>query len=140
MNNREKELKSKLRLDINRTLLTISFTIFALIISLNLELFKESPWVPIQLTLSIPLLLSSIFSRSKLAHAKKPKLWEEYGFFTFMFGYAFLINVVGILLSIAINPIFGLIFLFFNLFMAILYSVFEVIENKSKIFSRIKKD
>lgn len=140
MNPKEREIKSKLRLDINRTLLAIGFTIFALIISLNPSLFKESFLVPMQLTISIPLLLSSIFARSRLAYTKKPKLWEEYGFLTFLIGYAFLINVIGILLSIFINLTIGLIFIFFNILSAIVYSIFEISEDKSKLSSRIKKD
>jgi len=140
MNQKEKVVKAKLRLNINNTLLTVSFTIFALIVTLNPPLLKSSFIIPLQLTLSIPLLLTSIFARSKLAYANKPEMWNEYGFFTFLIGYAFLINVVGILLSISINPKFGLIFLSFNLVMAISYSIFEIIEKKEKLASRIKKD
>nr|MBA4405582.1 hypothetical protein [Nanoarchaeum sp.] len=140
MEQKEKELKSKLRLDINRSLLAVCFTVFALIISINPSLFKQSFLVPIQLTLAIPLLLSSMFARSKLAYTTRPKLWDKYGFFTFLVGYSFLINVLGILLSISIGLKFGLTFLIFNMTMSLIYSTFEIIEHKSKLVSRIKKD
>ena len=140
MNQKEKEIKSKLRFDINRSLLAIAFTIFALIISLNPSLFRESFLVPIQLTTAIPLLITSLFARSKSAHTNKLKLWEKYGFYTFLVGYSFLINVLGILLSVSIGLVFGLIFLIFNILTSLAYSTIEIIENKHKITSRIKKD
>jgi len=140
MNKKEKIIKSNQRIAINRSLLAICFTIFALIISLNPSLLRGSFLVPLQLTLAIPLLLSSIFARSKLAYTKRPKMWEEYGFFTFLVGYSFLINVLGILLAGSIGLIFGLIFFSFNIIISLSYSIFEVIENKSKWPSRIRKD
>ena len=140
MNQQEKEVKAKLRLDINRSFLAISFTIFALIISLKPSLFRESFFVPTQLTIAIPLLLSSIFARSKLAHTTRPKMWEEYGFITFLIGYSFLINVLGILLAVSIGLRYCLIFLIFNIIISLTYSTFEIIENHSKLVSRIIKD
>ena len=140
MDQKEKEVKAKLRLDVNRTLLGIIFTIFALIISLNPSLFQSSIWVPLQLTLAIPLLISSIFARSKLAHTNRIKIWENYGCSTFVSAYSFLINILGILISTSIGLNFSLIFIVVNILSALLYSTLEVIENKSKLKSRIKKD
>lgn len=140
MNQKEKEVKSKLRLDVNRTLLAISFTVFALIISINPSLLKNSLIVSLQLTISIPLFLSSIFARSKLAHAKEINLWENYGFVTFLVGYAFLINVVGNLLSISAGIFLGLAFFGVNMVLPIVYSCIEVKENKYKFWSRFRKD
>jgi len=137
---KEKEIKSKSRLDINRTLLGVIFTVFALIISLNPSLLRESFLVPLQLTLAIPLLLASTFARSKLAYTKKPKMWEKYGFFTFLLGYSFLINIIGIILSASISLYIGLAFLIFNILTSVTYSIFEIVEDKTKIKSRIKKD
>jgi hypothetical protein len=136
----EKKVRSKFKLDINRSLLAISFTIFALIISLNPGLLRQSFFVPIQLTLAIPLLLSSIFARSKLAYAKKPRLWEDYGFYTFLIGYAFLMNVLGMLLSMSIGLVYGMIFMVFNIFISLTYSIIEVYEDKSTLTSRLVKD
>jgi hypothetical protein len=134
------EIKSKLRLDINRSLLAVTFTIFVLIISLNPSLFKESIWMLLQLVIAIPLLLSSMFARSNLATAKKPKLWEKYGYFTFLISYSFLINVIAILISMVIGLAIGLIFLGLNVIVSITYSIIATREDKTKIISRIKKD
>lgn len=140
MNQKDRELKSKLRLDVNRTLIAIAFTVFALIISLNADLLRQSFWVPLQLTLSIPLLLSSIFARSKLAHTKLVDMWEDYGFFTFLVGYSFLLNVLGILLAVSIGKFFGILFLVFNILVSVFYSYLEIVEEKKKLLSRIEKD
>lgn len=140
MNQKEKEIKSKLRLDINRTLLAVSFTVFALIISINPSILQDSFLISLQLTFSIPLFLSSIFARSKLAYTKKSKMWESYGFIAFLLGYAFLINVIGNLISISAGYLFSLFFFGANIILPIIYSSFEVVEDKHKLWSRIKKD
>jgi hypothetical protein len=137
---KDQKQKANIRLNINLRLLTVSFAIFALTISLNISLFKENILVPMQLVLTIPLLMTSIFARSRLVHSRRADLWEKFGFLTFVISYAFLINVVGILISITLGSIFGLVFLFFNIFMAMSYSIFEVIEERAKITSRILKD
>lgn len=140
MNKKMQEMKSKLRLDINRSLLAICFTIFALVITLNPRLFRESALVPLQLILSIPLLLSSTFARSKLAYSKKPVMWDEYAYVTFLIAYAFMINVIGILLSSVISTKLGIIFLGFNILVSFVYSGFELFEDRSKLASRMRKD
>ena len=134
------ETKNRLRLDINLSLLQVSFTVFALFISLNPAVFQKSPLVPIQLTMSIPLLMSSIFARSKVAATKRPAMWEQFGFISFLISYTFLLNVLGILLAAYIGSAVGLTFLIFNVLMAFLYSFFDVIEEPKKLPSRIVKD
>lgn len=67
MNQKDSEIKSGSRLNINLYLLSITFTVFTLIISINPTLLKESTACTLQLTLCVPLLISSIFARSKLA-------------------------------------------------------------------------
>jgi hypothetical protein len=135
----EETTKAKLRLDLNRSLLAINFTIFALIVSLNPSLFKLTPFT-LQLTTAIPLLLSSSFARTKVAYSKKPEIWKDYGYYTFLIGYSFMINVFGIILSKNFDLVYGIFFLIFNIFVAIMYSLLEIIENKSKLRTRIIKD
>jgi hypothetical protein len=132
--------KARDRLDLNKTFLTICFSVFTFIIALNPDLLKENLFLSIELTLAIPLFLTSLFARSKLAYAEKTKLWENYGFITFVLGYAFLINIIGILLSLFINLNVGMLFFGMNIISPLIYSTLEVIENKSKLKSRIIKD
>jgi hypothetical protein len=140
MDQKEKEIRSRFKFEINICLPTISFTLFGIIVSLNPSLLKESFLLPMRLTITIPLLLSSIFARSKLAYTQRPKLWESYGFITFLISYSFLINILGILLAASVGLFFGLAFLFANIMISMVYSSLEVLEDKSKLFLRIKKD
>jgi len=140
MNKKQRENKYRSRQDINRSLIAISFTIFGLIISINPELLKGSFLIPLQLTLAIPLLLSCMYARSKLLTSRKPQMWEDYGYVTYLLGYSFIVNVIGILLSASVSLFVGMTFLLFNILSSVIYSVFEVMEDKYKIRSRIKKD
>jgi len=140
MEHEEKKTKAQLRLSINQSLLAITFTVFALTISLKPSLLKESLFVPTQLTVAIPLLFSSLFARSKLPFAKHPRMWEEYGYFTFLIGYSFLINVLGTLLTVSIGKPSGIIFFVANILISVAYSCLEIAEDRSKLFSRIRKD
>ncbi len=107
---------------LNRTLLAISFTVFALIVSLDKSLF-----------------LSSTFARSK-TDEKNVVRWENYAFFTFLIGYSFLLNVVGLLLSNAVSPLLGLLFFLVNILTASTYSFMKILDNKIKMKTRLLKD
>ncbi len=132
--------KSEARSNINLWLLSICFTLFTFIVAVNPKLLQENPFLSLQLTLAIPLLMTSIFARTKLAHTHRIRLWEEYGFITFIIAYGFLLNVVGILLAMLVNTQIGIIFFVANIFSALVYSGVEVIEQRSKLMSRIYKD
>jgi hypothetical protein len=140
MNKRERETKAKLRLDISQHLLIVSFTIFGLMISLESSLLAEYIVIPLQLTMAIPLILTSIFSKLKLAFSKNYNLWNTFGYYTFTFAYAFLINVIGILLSIKIGLIYAIIFFTFNISLTILYSIIDMKADNSTLDERIRKD
>ena len=133
-------LKAKNRLDVNRSLIGIAFSIFIFIIALNSSLLKDSIFLPIELTAAIPFLLTSIFARSKLAYAKRSEMWERFGNVTFLIGYSFLINAVGILLSSLIEWRLGMLFFAINIILPLIYSKIELIENSGKLKSRIMKD
>jgi hypothetical protein len=140
MEQKEREIKASSRLDINLSLLAVCFTVFALIISLEPALFSENFLVPMQLTVAIPLLLSSIFARAKFAYTKKPGIWNKYGLVTFLIAYSFLINTVGILLSKVIGTPYGLTFLISNIVISLVYSIFEILEDGNKIVPELGKD
>lgn len=140
MSNKINEIKSSARLNINLYFLSIVFTVFALIVSIKPDLLKESFIITVQLTFSIPLLISSIFARSKLAHTDRPKLWEDYGYFLFILAHAFLINTLGILIALLVDKDIAVAFLTFNILSAAVYSMFEIIEKPSKLRPRIIKD
>jgi len=133
-------LKSKSRLKVNLTLLGICFTIFTFIIAVNPSLFKANLFLASQLTIAIPIFITSIFARTRLGYSKKPKIWNKYGFITFMIAYSFLINVIGILLSTLVSLSMGMVFFVMNIISVLTYSYVEIKEDKAKIKSRVKKD
>jgi hypothetical protein len=140
MDQSERELKGRIRLDINLWMFSVAITIFVFILATNPEILKSTMALPIEITFAIPLFITSIFARSKLLHAKKPDMWETYGSTTFMLGYAFMVNVIGILLSFFINLNIGIIFFLFSILISLVYSVLDVIEDDYKWKRRILKD
>lgn len=132
--------KARLRMDINLWFLAIAFTLFTFIISLNPTLVKNNIFLSLQLALSIPLLFSSIFARSRLCFSSKVMGWNLYGFITFTVAYGFLINVIGILLATLVGVKIGMIFWVANILSALFYSFLEILEDKIKFRSRLYKD
>jgi len=133
-------IKSEARLNINLWFLSLCFTLFTFIVAINPGLLKGNPFVSIQLTLAIPLFITSVFARSRLAYTQRMRLWEEYGFITFTIAYGFFLNVVGILLANLAGKNVGIIFFVCNILCTFLYSTVEVIEDRKKMSSRIYKD
>lgn len=126
--------------EINRLLFGIAFSLFTFIAALNPNLLKSSLFLPLQLTLAIPLLLSSIFARSRMIISSNKEKWEEYGFITFLISYTFLVNVVGILLSLLIDTTLSMAFFGINILTSLVYSGMRVGERTSTLSSRFKKD
>ena len=133
-------LKAKSKLEVDLYLLAIAFTLFTFIIAINPALVRDNVYLSLQLTFAIPLLISSVFARTKQSYSGKPAVWEFYGFITFILAYAFLVNVVGILLSTLVSAKIGVIFWGANVILALLYSALEIAEDRAKIASRPWKD
>ena len=132
--------KSEIRVRVNLTLLAMSFTLFTFISALNAQMLRDNIFLALQLTLAIPLIISSIFARSKLTYIKRTKKWSDYGFYTFIMAYTFLINSVGIILSYVISFKIALVFFLLNIAGALTYSTIDLSEHKDKLKKRLKKD
>jgi len=128
------------KIDINLALLGIGFVLFTLIITLNPLLLKENYLLAMELTLVIPLLITSCSARIKNITHPNNKVWKKLGFYTYLFGYAMLINVVGIFLQLFVNFEISLLFFGLNIFMALLYSIFEIIEKSDSFSTKWYKD
>ena len=140
MVSKKQEIKSKLRVDISRSLITVSITIFIFILTFKPEILKGSFLLPVQITFSIPLFLTSMFARMRLAYKERPKIWETYEYISFVLGYFLLLNSLGILLSLRINLTIGMMFFAINILISLIYSSILIRENKAKLKSRIIKD
>ena len=130
----------KIRSDVNRSLLGICFTLFTIIVALNPSLLKDNILLTIELTIAIPLLITSSFAKAKITHTNRTNLWVRYAFYTFILAYSMLINVIGIFLSIFVNTQVSMIFFGVNIITALFYSGIYIIENQRGIFSRFFKD
>lgn len=144
MENREIEFrksKAESKLSVNLWLLGVSFTLFTFVIAVNPDLLKNNIFLSLQLTLAIPFLMSSIFARTKLMHADNShRVWDTYGFITFIMAYSFLINVVGIFLSTLIGIGTGMIFFGANILFALVYSIVEINNCRERVWFKAFKD
>ncbi|MFT4261606.1 MAG: hypothetical protein ACMXX9_04205 [Candidatus Woesearchaeota archaeon] len=131
------EIKTKI--DINRSLLAVTFTIFVLIITLDANLLKENIYLTIQLPATIPLLIVSIFSRSKVSGSRKPHLWEGLSYIGFIVGYSFLINIIGIILFDKVSMLASTIFFLINIITEAIYSAISILDG-TDIKKRLLKD
>ena len=118
--------KTHSRLSINFTLLAVSFTIFTFIITRNPDLLQKNVLLTLQLVCAIPLLMASTLSRAKLIAHWEKKRFDKFAYITFLFAYAFIINVIGILLFSAISHLAGYIFFAINLITPLIYSGIEI--------------
>ena len=124
----------------NVTLLGICFTIFTFIISIRPELLIRDYVLTLQLVCSIPLFMSTIFARIKAGHLKKAKYVGAYGSTTFLLGYTFLVNVVGLLTSNFISLKISMIFFIVNILAALSYTIVQIGDHKNTWKRRIIKD
>ena len=131
--------KASTRIALNRSLLAIIIGVFFLIINLREELLFQKI-LTIQLILAIPLFITSILSYSKMGYSNEIKKWNILGYITFIFAYAFLLNVIGILLGNIVGVTIALIFFASSWILALTYSFVDISYDKSVIKERIIKD
>ncbi len=128
------------RIDINLALLGIAFVLFTLVVTNSPELLKQNIFLATELTLVIPLLITSCSAKLKIITRSFNKAWRKLGFYTYLVGYAMLLNVIGIFLQIFVSINISLLFFGVNIFMALLYSVFEIVEKSDTFSSKWLKD
>jgi len=132
--------KAESRININIALLSIGFLLFTLIVTIAPTILSKNILLAAELTLTIPLLIASCLARTKTIDIIKKEVWNNFGFITFILGYGLLISVIGMFLSSIVNIQISMLFFGVNIIMALIYSIIEVIENKTKISSRVYKD
>ncbi len=133
------ESKSSSRIALNRSLIAISAGVFFLTINLREELLFQKILL-VQLVFSIPLFLTSILAYSKIGYREKVAKWNVLGWVSFIFGYTFLLNVIGILIGNIISVKIAVLFFLFSWLLTIIYSLVDVIDNRTAIKERLAKD
>ena len=131
--------KAANRVSLNRSLLAIVIGIFFLTLNLKQELLSQKI-LALQLILAIPLFTISMLAYSKVGYRKEIKGWNILGWVTFTFGYAFLFNVIGILVGEFIGVTLALAFFATSWILMLIYSFVDINYNKSVIKERIIKD
>jgi hypothetical protein len=132
--------KSSVRVAMNSRLISVSFIIFIFIITTKPAIFLSHALIAAQLILSIPFLLTSTLNRSKLDYFVHSKAWDTFGWITFVTGYTFLLNVVGIIIANYVSLKLGIIFFVVNWVLALTYSAIEVSINRKVLKRRLFKD
>jgi len=130
--------KNSSKLKISTELIAVSFLIFIFILTVKPEILSTEKIVAAQMVLSIPFLLTSALIRSKMTPRKMIR-WEVLGYISFILGYAFLVNTVGILISLYALFI-GILFFVVNWILVLTYSSVDISYHKSRIKSRFLKD
>jgi hypothetical protein len=128
------------RISLNQALLSIVITFFVLIITLNSDYLKNHLFLTAQLIIAIPLLLSSTLSHITGQKKNNARIWVSYGSSLFIVGYAFLINVIGILIATEINVFLAVVFFIANWMLVIAYSYLKCSLNEATLKVRLKKD
>jgi len=139
MASRARATKSSNRINLNTSLLSIVVGIFFLTINLRSELLLIDGLV-IQLVLSIPLLFTSILAYTKLGYRREVAKWDTLGFITFSIAYAFILNVIGILLAHMVSVQVSITFFVSSWILAVIYSLVDISYRKGRIKERVIKD
>jgi len=131
--------KASSRIALNTRLIALTFSIFFLTINLRQELFSQKI-VLLQLILAIPLLLTSTLAYSKVSYRERTNRWEILSWITFVLGYSFLLNIVGILVGNIAGVLLATIFFVASWILTLTYSLIDISYNKSVIKERLVKD
>ncbi len=131
--------KASNRVGINRSLIAIAIGVFFLTVNLNKQILMEEILV-LQLVLSIPMLLVSTLAYSKLGYRKKTNRWNILAWITFILGYTFLLNIIGILLSNTVGTRTALIYFTVTWLVSLAYSIIDISYSKVVWKERLLKD
>jgi hypothetical protein len=117
-----KEKKSSSKLAITVRLIGVSFVIFVFIVTIRPQILFQDQLVTLQLILSIPFLLTAALSFSKLSYSPLSKEWDFMSWLTFLIGYTFLLNIVGIIVAASLSLTLAIIFFITNWILSLAYS------------------
>ncbi len=136
----EQVQKSEFRLFINISLFSACIGELVFILALRPEILARTVFLPTQISLAIPFILSSLFARARLGFTRQPELWSDFAFATFLIGYTFTVNGLGILLGLFVDARVAALFFMTNITLALLYSILEVREHPQELGTRVLKD
>jgi hypothetical protein len=101
----KKRFKVDTRNAVDITLMGIAITLLGLIITIKPELLIDNPFLGIQLAAVVPLFLCGLLSRIKEVSYSDSKMWSKLTRISFVIGYGFFINILGLILAF-VAPIY----------------------------------
>ena len=128
------------RTKLSNVLIGVAISSLFFISAFNPEIFKTNVWFVSQLILSVPILLSAALFSSKIITAKNPFGVKIYSSLLFSVGYAFIMNAVGIIVSMLAGANIAPIFFGINILNALIYSGVMIVSEKQKFSHRLYKD
>ena len=131
--------KASNRIGINRSLIAIAIGVFFLTVNLKRQILLEEILV-LQLVLSIPMLLVSTLAYTKVGYREKTERWNNLAWITFIIGYTFQLNIIGILLSDIVGKNMAIIYFVVTWIVSLIYSLIDISYDKSAWKERVFKD
>jgi len=130
------KIKGSERIQINNLLAVISMAILVIIIGPEKVYFRY--WAVMQLSFSIPFLVTSSLAYSKSAYRENSEylVWDRLGWFTHTLGYSMILNSIFLILYFNFDHSVGVMFLFIVISLHILYSVIDYSLKKSRLFEK----
>lgn len=132
--------KASIRNRLDIALMSMSFTILTLLATLKPIVLSSNNLLSFQLVMSIPLFTCALLSRSKIAYKKEFESWDLLSYFCFTLGYGFLINVVGIFLSMLIPMFIVVAFFAVNMMFSLIRSAINIRYEPGNLNQQIFRD
>ena len=107
---------------------------------MNADILKSNLLLSLQLVLAIPILMSSALSNLKLVTLPHAKNINALAHISFLTGYSFLVNTIGLLLAFFLSPFTSILFFAANIIMALIYSFILTSYDKKDIKIRLMED
>jgi hypothetical protein len=127
------------RVVINTFLLSTAVLVFFTTLNLRQEMLSR-PLVLLQLVLSIPVLLTSCLAYVKADSEASHDAWRTFAWLTFVLGYGFMLNVIGVMVATIGGTVFSVIFFCASVALAVAYSAVDIILKRSSLADRLPKD
>ncbi|MBI2405829.1 hypothetical protein HYV21_02145 [Candidatus Microgenomates bacterium] len=131
--------KATTRVALNNSLIAITIGVFFLTINLKQELLLPRVLI-LQFILAIPLLFTSSLAYSKVGYRDKIERWNKLAWITFILGYAFILNVIGIFVGNIIGTLESIVFFIITWVLVIIYSLVDLSYKQTVLRERLAKD
>jgi hypothetical protein len=130
------KVKGRERIQINNILAAISMAILILVIGLDKIQFNY--WAVIQLSQSIPLLVTSSLAYLKSAYRenKEYNMWDRLGWFTHTLGYTMILNSIFLILYFNYHYSAAFVFLSITIVLHIIYSIIDYFLLKERLIEK----